>query len=201
MRAGAADRPVYTANVGSGVDGVAPCRNHGGETLRSAGAKALVLIALLTALALSLPNDHPTLQPYPGTGMFLMLSDIHFDPYTDPSIMEAVGAKPGEGCQFSGSGSFSKFGSDTNYPLLKSTLDNVTATARENHFHYDYVIVTGDFLAHNFDAHYRQCVGGGDEAYRKFASDTLSFVRRHDCESPARSAGILHPRKQRFGQG
>ena len=46
----------------------------------------------------------------------------------------------------------------------------------ENHFHYDYVIVTGDFLAHNFDARYRQCVGGGDEAYRKFASDTISFV-------------------------
>ena len=46
----------------------------------------------------------------------------------------------------------------------------------ENHFHYDYVIVTGDFLAHNFDARYRQCVGGGDEAYQKFASDTIGFV-------------------------
>ncbi len=144
--------------------------------MRSAGAKVLVLISILTTLALSLPNDHPALQPYPGTGMFLMLSDIHFDPYTDPAIMEALGSKLGEGCQPSGSGSFSKFGSDTNYPLLKSTLDNVVATARENHFHYDYVIVTGDFLAHNFDARYRQCVGGGDEAYRKFATDTISFV-------------------------
>ena len=108
--------------------------------------------------------------------MFLMLSDIHFDPYADPAIMEALGAKLGEGCQPSDSGSFSKYGSDTNYPLLKSTLDNVVATAAENHFHYDYVIVSGDFLAHGFDARYRQCVGGGVEAYRKFASDTISFV-------------------------
>jgi hypothetical protein len=144
--------------------------------LRRTAVKILILISALASLALSLPNDHPALQPYPGTGMFLMLSDIHFDPYTDPSIMEQLGAKPTEACQTPGSSAFSKFGSDTNYPLLKSTLDNVVATAAENHFHYDYVIVTGDFLAHNFDARYQKCVGGGEEAYRKFASDTVRFV-------------------------
>ncbi|MGD1103361.1 MAG: metallophosphoesterase [Terriglobia bacterium] len=144
--------------------------------MRSTAIKILVLTSILTTLALSLPNDHPALQPYPGTGMFLMLSDIHFDPYADPAIMEQLGAKPTEACQTPGSSAFSKFGSDTNYPLLKSTLDHVVATAAENHLHYDYVMVTGDFLAHHFDTRYRQCVGGGDEAYRKFASDTVSFV-------------------------
>ena len=144
--------------------------------MRSAAAKALVLISVLTTLALGLPDDHLALQPYPGTGMFLMLSDIHFDPYADPAIMEQLGAKPMAACQTPASGAFSKFGSDTNYPLLKSTLDHVVATAAENHIHYDYVIVTGDFLAHNFDTRYRQCVGGGDDAYRKFAGDTISFV-------------------------
>jgi 3',5'-cyclic AMP phosphodiesterase CpdA len=108
--------------------------------------------------------------------MFLMLSDIHFDPYADPAIMKELGAKPLPACQASASGSFSKYGSDTNYPLLKSTLENVAATAAQNHFHYDYVIVTGDFLAHNFDKRYRQCVGVDYEAYGKFASDTMSFV-------------------------
>lgn len=155
---------------------MAPYRTNGGEPLRSTGAKALVLISVLTTLALTLANDHDALQPYPGTGMFLMLSDIHFDPYASPVIMEELGAKLKEGCQTSGSGSFSKYSSDTNYLLLKATLDHVVATATENHFHYDYVIVTGDFLAHNFDLRYRQCVGDGDEAYRKFASDTISFV-------------------------
>ena len=144
--------------------------------MRRTAVKILVLISILTTPAISLPDDFPALQPYPGTGMFLMLSDIHFDPYSDPAIMEKLGAKPLAGCQTPASGAFSKFGSDTNYPLLKSTLDQVEATARENHFHYDYVIVTGDFLAHNFDSRYRKCVRGGDEAYTKFSSDTISFV-------------------------
>ncbi|MGD0225031.1 MAG: metallophosphoesterase [Terriglobia bacterium] len=144
--------------------------------MRRTAVKALVLISALTSLALSLPNGPPALQPYPGTGMFLLLSDIHFDPYADPAIVEKLGAKLKGGCPASGSASFAKYGSDTNYPLLKSALDHVVATAAENHIHYDYVIVTGDFLAHSFDGRYRQCVGGGDEAYQKFASDTIRFV-------------------------
>jgi len=144
--------------------------------LRRPVVKTLVLIAVLTTLALSLPNDPPALKPYSGTGMFLMLSDIHFDPYANPAIMEQLGAKLKEGCQASDSSAFSKFGSDTNYPLLKSALDHAASVAAENHFHYDYVMLTGDFLAHHFDTRYRQCVGGGDEAYQKFASHTIRFV-------------------------
>ena len=144
--------------------------------MRSMGAKTLVLIFALATGALSLPNDRPVLQPYPGTGMFLLLSDLHFDPYADPAIMEQLGANPLPACQSPASGALAKFGSDSNYPLLKSTLDQVVATAKANQFHYDYVIVTGDFLAHDFDTRYQQCVGGGDAAYRKFASDTIAFV-------------------------
>lgn len=144
--------------------------------MRSTAVKILVLISVLTTLALSLPNTPPALQPYPGTGMFLMLSDIHFDPYTDPAIIEQLGAKPTPECQTPGSPAFSNFGSDTNYPLLKSTLDNVAATARQNHLHYDYVMVTGDFLSHDFAGRYHQCVGGGEEAYGIFASATIGFV-------------------------
>ena len=144
--------------------------------MRRAAVTALSLIAVLTTLARSLPNDRPALQPHPGTGMFLLLSDIHFDPYADPAIMKSLGVDPGEGCQTSPTGAFSNFGNDTNYALLKSTLDNAAATAVANHFHYDYVIVTGDFLAHNFDTRYRQCGGSQYEAFQKFATDTIGFV-------------------------
>ena len=144
--------------------------------MRNAPARILLLILVLTTLAVSLPNDRAALQPYPGTGMFLLLSDIHFDPFADPTIVQQLGAKPTAACQTPASPAFAHFGSDTNYPLLKSTLDHVAATAGENHFHYDYVIATGDFLAHHFDVRYRQCVGGGEEALEKFASDTVSFV-------------------------
>ena len=144
--------------------------------MRRAGARALVLMAVLAALARSLPNDPPALRPHPGTGMFLMLSDIHFDPYADPAIMKQLGATPLAACQAATPTEFSKYASDTNYPLLKSTLDNVAATAAANHFHYDYVMVTGDFLAHDFDDRFRQCVGGGPEAFEKFAANTLIFA-------------------------
>ncbi len=144
--------------------------------MRRAAVSALSLIAVLTTLARSLPSDRPALRPYPGTGMFLLLSDIHFDPYSDSKIMESLGADPVEGCRTSPSRAFSNYGSDTNYPLLKSALDNAAATAAENHFHYDYVIVTGDFLAHNFEARYRQCGGTQYEAFQKFVSDTIGYV-------------------------
>ena len=144
--------------------------------MRRAAITALVLITALTTLARSLPNGDPALQPRPGTGTFLLLSDIHFDPYADSAIMKQLGAKPLAACRDAVSTSFSKLGSDTNYPLLKSMLENVVATAKVKHVRYDYVIVTGDLLAHQFDESFKQCVGGGDEAYQKFASGTLRFV-------------------------
>jgi hypothetical protein len=108
--------------------------------------------------------------------MFLLLSDIHFDPYADAAIMKQLGANPLAACQAAASTSFSKLGSATNYPLLKSTLDNVAATAAANHIHFDYAVVTGDLLAHQFDATYKRCVGRDPEAYRKFAIATIRFV-------------------------
>ena len=144
--------------------------------MRRAALTALVLIVALTSLARSLPAASPPLQPRPGKGMFLLFSDIHFDPYTDSATMEKLGAKLLATCKETSSPGFSKMGSDTNYALLKSAMDNVAATAAENHIHYDYVVVTGDILEHHFDASYRECVGGGSDAYEKFSSDTIGFV-------------------------
>jgi len=131
---------------------------------------------LLATPVAGLPTDRAVLDPHPGTGVFLMLSDIHFDPYADPAILRKLGAEPLAVCQAAASTAFAKFGSDTNYPLLKSALDQATAAARQNHLHYDYVLVTGDLLAHNFDTRYQQCVGKGSDAYRKFAIATIRFV-------------------------
>jgi hypothetical protein len=144
--------------------------------LRIAPVKILLLISALGTLATGTAIDRPALQPYPGTGMFLLLSDIHFDPFADPAVVRQLGATPLAACQSPASSAFAHYGSDTNYPLLRSTLDHAAATARENHFHYDYVIVTGDFLAHHFDLAYRKCVGGDAAAYTKFAGDTVSYV-------------------------
>ncbi len=151
--------------------------------MRRAATIPAVLVTILAALAVSLPNDSPALRPAPGAGMFLILSDIHFNPYADPSIMEQLGAKPLPACQAPAAPGFPPFGNDTNFPLLRSALDHAAATAAGNHFHYDYVLVTGDFLAHDFDARYRTCVGGGPEAYQRFVSDTIRFVDRMIAKS------------------
>jgi sphingomyelin phosphodiesterase acid-like 3 len=144
--------------------------------VRGTPLKTAILVLALASFALNRPGQDGTLPPSPGAGIFLMLSDIHFDPFPDPAIMERLGANLRAGCQTRGSQSFSQYKSDTNYTLLKSTLDYAVATAAKDHRRYDYVIITGDFLAHEFDTRYQQCVAGDEEAYRKFASDTIIFV-------------------------
>ena len=62
---------------------------------------------------------------------------------------------------------------DTNYALLAATADAVKSSAT----HYDYAIVTGDFLAHDFPQKYRAVRpdGGG---YQEFAIKTIVFTSR-----------------------
>lgn len=146
--------------------------------MHRAGLKIIIVITVLASLCLSRPDGDPPLQPTPGTGMFLMLSDLHFDPFGDSNVMRDLGADPKAGCGGLDSKSFSPYGSDTNYPLLKSTLENAALTAARNHFQYGYVIMAGDFLAHDFDTTYRKCVGTDPEAYRKFVADTIAYVDR-----------------------
>ncbi len=148
----------------------------GGYALRSLSAKISFLILAASTCALSLPDNSPALHPRPGTGMFLLISDLHFDPYADPVILQKLGVTPTAACQAPATDAFANYGSDANYPLLKSALQHAATTAARNQFHYDYVIVTGDFLSHHFDERFQQCVAGGADAYTKFGADTVRFV-------------------------
>lgn len=132
---------------------------------------------MLATVARGLADDI-SLRPYPGTGMFLMLSDIHFDPYTDPAIIKTLGAIPKAGCPDLPTGAPSRYGSDTNYPLLQSALRAAVTTAAENGFRYDYVVITGDFLAHHFDSLYAKCVEGDHAGYPNFVAHTIAYVDR-----------------------
>jgi len=149
--------------------------------LRGVAAPIYVPIAAFTFCAVLAcvvrAGDPLPIKPAPGTGMFLMLSDIHFDPYADAESGKELGTKLAEGCA-AGVAASPRFGSDTNRFLLQSTLHQAAAVAAENHFHYDYVIVTGDFLAHGFDARYRKCVAAPSQLYGKFAADTVALVSR-----------------------
>ncbi len=113
-------------------------------------------------------------QTAPATGRALLISDIHFDPLADPAIVRQLIASPVEQWdaifQSSQQKSFSSYGSDTNYPLLSSTLDEVAAQAP-----FDYVIFTGDALRHNF-AQAFVAAGGTSDQFPAFAAETEAFV-------------------------
>jgi len=115
----------------------------------------------------------------PNEGAFLILTDIHFDPFsdTDPSVAGKLSASPVEKWQAilesSASQTPSRDGEDTNYPLLAAAL----RAARNSGVHYDYVIAPGDFLGHNFDKKYRD--HRLDPArYSEFVVKTEVFVSR-----------------------
>ncbi len=83
---------------------------------------------------------------------FLWLSDIHFNPMADPALVsELAAAEPSQWeaiLERTTPLAFSQYGSDTNWWLLKSAMKQLPATLR----HPTLVMVTGDFLAHNFPA-------------------------------------------------
>ena len=112
-------------------------------------------------------------------GAFLMLSDIHFDPFSNasPEAFKRLSSSPVEEWQSifesSGDNRLPPEGTDTNYPLLASALD----AARNSGAHYDYVLVAGDFLGHRLPAKYRSFKPDG-RGYREFAIKTLIFVNR-----------------------
>ncbi len=108
-------------------------------------------------------------------GSFLHLSDIHFDPLADPSLVRALIAAPVE--QWDAILSTSKLtgfpapNQDSNYPLFKSMLAAAGAGR------YDYVLLTGDYFPHNF---YTEFTGDGGmpSEYPGFAIKTALFIDR-----------------------
>ena len=156
-------------------------------------------------------SDQDAESPISGTlhGHFLTLSDIHFDPYFDQA--DASNPCPGgspndpppplawrlyqadvsrwkgilEGTIAAGqNGLQDTVTRDTNYPLLKSALaaaaDQVKALPDKK---VDYVVITGDFLGHNFDRNFSDLLGRCDPSagdpfneYKSFVLKTMSFI-------------------------
>ena len=111
----------------------------------------------------------------PAGAQTLLLSDIHFDPFADPAIACRLASSPVENwtaiLQSPANTKFPPYGSDTTYPLFVSTL----ASAKQRK--YDHVIVTGDFLRHNFQQAFQQAMAGcKGQDYSGFVIKTMRFV-------------------------
>jgi hypothetical protein len=127
----------------------------------------LLLAALLLALPIS-AQASPSAQ-----GRFLHLSDVHFDPLADPSLVRALIAAPIEQWEAIFATStltgFPAPHKDSNYPLFKSMLKAAGAER------YDYVLFTGDFFPHDFYAEFT-ADGGMPSEYPGFAIKTALFM-------------------------
>lgn len=108
---------------------------------------------------------------------FLSVSDVHFNPFADPSLvaqLEAADVARWEAIFASSSiTSFSTYGSDVNEPLLRSAL----AAMRKELPAPAFVMISGDFLAHSFDSTYQKyATDKSQSAYTAFVAKTIAYV-------------------------
>jgi sphingomyelin phosphodiesterase acid-like 3 len=134
--------------------------------------------AWLLALATSPCGVHAAELPFTagaGQGVFLHVSDLHFNPFADPSIVRRLVAAPVEHwsaiLRASKATPFWIKGQDTTFALLTSMLAAAKGPA------YDYVLSTGDHLSHDFKDEFIKA-GGTEDEYVAFVIKTMRFVDR-----------------------
>ena len=88
------------------------------------------------------------------TGNIAHVSDIHFDPFYDPTLLVQLinkEASDWEGIfETSTIKGYGTVGSDSNYNLLKSFLADMAERTEEGR-QLDFIVFTGDFLRHDFN--------------------------------------------------
>lgn len=113
----------------------------------------------------------------PSGGKVLIGSDIHFNPMADASLVpELVRADPTKWesiLQRSQPRQFSQYGQDTNWWLLRSSLDQMRKTMPRPAL----FLLPGDLLAHGFPTKFRNATHDTDvQHYREFVAKTVQFL-------------------------
>ena len=108
---------------------------------------------------------------------FLSVSDVHFNPFADPSIvtkLEAADATEWEAILASSTmTAFPTYGSDINDALLRSAVAEMQKQLPSPAF----VLISGDFLAHGFQKSYQQyATDKSQAAYTAFVAKTNAYI-------------------------
>jgi sphingomyelin phosphodiesterase acid-like 3 len=116
-------------------------------------------------------------QPNRPAQQLLIASDLHFNPFADPSLVPELASAPVRKWEAilnrSSSTSYSSYGQDTNWWLLRSAFDAMRRAEPDPAL----IMITGDLLAHGFpQAYARTTHDTKPEHYRAFVSKTVSFV-------------------------
>ena len=134
---------------------------------------SLILFTLIVLLSTAYAKDRIHSSP----NVALVVSDIHFNPMADPGLVTKLeAAEPSQWQTIlsrSKSTSFSQYGQDTNWWLLRSSLDQMQKTQPRPAV----VLFTGDSLAHQFPHLFQSATQDSDRLrYRKFVLKTMQFL-------------------------
>jgi hypothetical protein len=135
---------------------------------------------VLAALALGLCGTANSQQAAPApaiAGQVLVMSDLHFDPMADPSLIDQLATAEPEHwstiLDSSSDRSLGRYGRDSNWMLLRSALQHMAETLPKPAF----VLISGDFLAHRFREEFDAAARDhSDPAYRVFVRKTMQFL-------------------------
>lgn len=139
---------------------------------KEAGARALLLLCLMLALGPCVARAET------GPGSFVQISDIHFNPFDPPArshdLVDAPLSDWPAILARNPDRRLSQWGEDTNDALLETTLNELSRAAANS----DFVLVTGDLIAHDFPARVHRALGfaPGSAESRAFAAKTTLFV-------------------------
>lgn len=146
--------------------------------MRNSIARALTIAAAGLTLAACATSERaaPAFAPAPGQGLFLIITDIHFDPFADPAIVAQLAAAEASAWQGiferSGQQGFARYGSDANYPLMMSALDAARTLVPQP----DFLLYSGDYLVHGFETKFKPYDDGTRDAFARFVIKTITFV-------------------------
>lgn len=157
-----------------------------GGIRRGCGARAighLILVAVAwLAAALALHPAQPVVAAewrtlLAGKNAFLVFTDLHFNPFDDPALVDRLAAAEPAGWQAILESStvtrFSPYGQDANYRLIASALASMRTTVPNP----DFIVFTGDFLGHNFRTLFNQTASDpSDVRYQDFVIKTMRFL-------------------------
>ena len=115
-----------------------------------------------------------------GTGQFLLISDIHFNPFYDGSLLDLLRDRPVEDwagiLEASKPAGINARGTDSNYALVKSSLNE----ARARMPHPDFILYPGDFMAHQWQQKYDGLAKASHmedpAAYQAFTEKAIRFL-------------------------
>lgn len=133
----------------------------------------------LVSLALAvLVASVPSVRGAEGSGTFVVITDLHFNPFDPPELAAALAksAPAAWPATFTAANdqAMSRTGEDTNHALLASSLAAFAKAAASA----DFAIVPGDLLAHGFEEKASKALGvaATSQAVGEMAAKTTIFV-------------------------